>query len=275
MAGLVTAAAIASQGYTWKALDGARAAFHLKWLLAVWALQSSSRPAWSKPFFSPPLGPGWVVSFWMQYLFWPWNLWQSWLSTCHMSCDSEMAFWTSRAVHFRCLGLFFVLTFTSHLLLSLALIWLLSYRVHFLFLTPENWYNFSGFLFGSSLHSLPVCQLLILSNYPALIHCQPFPQWELRMLNCTYNSLFRISILIIHYLIIIIKILDLEGEGHGLRDGWVVNLKDTGSLKTLWSRAYKNQPRAFPHWTDFTWIINCYCVKATVILGFSMTHRWN
>lgn len=169
--------------------------------------------------------------------------------------------------------LFFVLTFTSHLLLSLALIWLLTDRFHFLFLNPKNRYTFSGFLFESSLHSLPFCQLLILSNYPALIYCQPFPRWELRTLNCTYNSLFRISVLFIHYLIII-KILDLEDEDHALRDGWEVNLKDTGSLKTLWSRACKNLSRAFPHWADFIWIINCYCVKVMVILSFSMTHRW-
>lgn len=41
-----------------KALDGNWAAFHLKWLLAVSALQSSSRPVWNKLFFSPSqLGP--------------------------------------------------------------------------------------------------------------------------------------------------------------------------------------------------------------------------
>lgn len=50
-------------------------------------------------------------------------------------------------------------------------------------LAPDNWCNFPRFLFGSGLHSLPICQLLVLRNHPTPIHCQPSLRWELRSLN--------------------------------------------------------------------------------------------
>lgn len=50
-------------------------------------------------------------------------------------------------------------------------------------LASDNWCNFPRFLFGSSLHSLPICQLLIFRNHPAPIHCQSSLQWELRSLS--------------------------------------------------------------------------------------------
>lgn len=124
-AGFVTATAVASQGCTWKVLDGVGAAFHVEWLLAVWAHPSQLRPAWNKPFSSPsPLAPNWVVSLLsavsvltsdpLARLIVP-------LVICYVTC------WTPSSAHFRCPRLFFILTFTPHLPLNLALTWLLTY----------------------------------------------------------------------------------------------------------------------------------------------------
>lgn len=103
-AGFVTSTAIASQGCTWKVLNGVGAAFHVKWLLAVWAHPSQLRPAWNKPFSSPsPLGLDWVVSL---------------LSAVSVLTSNPLARliiplvtysvtrWTPNSAHFRCPRLF-------------------------------------------------------------------------------------------------------------------------------------------------------------------------
>lgn len=117
------------------------------------------------------------------------------LVTC--SVPSGMVFWKPRPVYFRCLG--FLSLFPPSLLTS-HWVWHppgsppMCFVSHFWPLTIDV--IFPGFLFSSSLHSLPVCQLLILSNHPAPIRRQPSPRREPRSLTHTDNSLFRISLIL-------------------------------------------------------------------------------
>lgn len=114
-----------------------------------------------------------------------------------MFCAQWDGFWTPRPVYFRCLG--FLSLFPPSLLTS-HWVWHPSGSSPMCFVS-YFWPRtidviFPGFLFRSSLHSLPVCQLLTLSNHPVPIHCQLSPRWELGSLTHTDNALVRISFII-------------------------------------------------------------------------------
>lgn len=135
-----------------KTLHAARAAFHLKWLLALSSLRSESRPAWNKLFsFPSQFGPDWIFSHPPALAVpTPDPSARLTIPLSHVPCPVR---W-----HFGPLALFTsgildsVLYSPLHTLypqLGLVLVWLLTYRFCLLFLVPGDWYSFSGFLFGS------------------------------------------------------------------------------------------------------------------------------